>query len=90
MGAGRYAFLKMEGESLKKVIKFHSVDKVKEFVNIANCAGEVLLSSEGITVNGKSIMSIFSLNLNNKLLLDVNSEEDISEFIYELKPYVVS
>lgn len=77
---------------MKKVtIKLNSIEKVKEFVNLAtHYSGELELSSGRYMVDAKSIMGIFSLNLNNELILVMESGEDLPEFMCGLQPYLTS
>lgn len=56
---------------------FHSVTEVKEFVNIiCNMNGEVTLSDKRYTVDAKSIMGIFCLNLLEVLVLKIEKWEE--------------
>ena len=73
------------------VIKLNSIVEVKKFVNIiSHYTGEFKVSEGKYTVNGKSIMGVFSLDLKNNLSLRINSEENLSMLIHELKPYIVA
>lgn len=68
-----------------------SMAKVKKFVNIvSNFAGEIELTSGRYSVNGKSIMGIYTLNLKNELVMDIKTEDDSSELIHELQPYIIA
>ena len=53
-------------------INLRSIEDVKEFVNtITKIDGDALLSEGRFIVDAKSIMGIFSLNLTNRLKLDI-------------------
>ena len=72
------------------IIKLDSIDKVKKFVSITNCyEGKIEVSSGRCTVDGKSIMGIFSLDLKNDLTLNIQSEENVSALVHELEPYII-
>lgn len=64
---------------LDKKIKLQSIDDVKKFINISmEYPNDVTLTLDKYVVDGKSIMSIFSLDLNQPITLSVsgdNSEE---------------
>ncbi len=70
-------------------IRLKDIDTVKKFVNIIskiNCDFDFV--SGRYVIDAKSIMGIFSLNLSNKLQLNIYSEdksilEKINEFIVE-------
>lgn len=67
---------------------FHSVTEVKEFVNIiCNINGKVTLSDKRYTVDAKSIMGIYCLNLLEVLGLKIEEWEEKYEFM--LAKYVV-
>ena len=70
-------------------IKLDSIDKVKEFVTRANSyTGKIQLSSGKYTVDGKSVMGIYSLDLKDELILEIEPGENLSEFMCELQPYM--
>ena len=61
---------------LKANIKLNSVDKVKEFVNIASSHMEDIdLMSGKYIIDAKSIMGIFSLDLSKVLQLVIHSDD---------------
>lgn len=67
---------------------FHSVTEVKEFVNIiCNMNGEVTLSDKRYTVDAKSIMGIYCLNLLEVLVLKIEKWEEEYELL--LAEYVI-
>ena len=74
----------------KYMIKLDTIDMVKNFVNTAAMFQEdVDLVSGRYTIDAKSIMGIFSLDLMNKILLTAHSdnteklEEELAKFIVE-------
>lgn len=73
------------------LIRLDSMKKVKEFVDIAShYAGKVKVSSGKYTVDGKSIMGIFSLELRDDLSLEIEPGKELFALIQELEPYVVA
>lgn len=61
---------------LKANIKLNSIDKVKEFVNIAsNHIEDIDLMSGKYIIDAKSIMGIFSLDLSKVLQLVIHSDD---------------
>lgn len=75
---------------MKKVtISLNTVDKVKSFVNtISKFDATAELQSEPYTVDAKSIMGIFSLDLAKPVTLVLHESEDrITEAV---RPYAVA
>lgn len=73
---------------VKAVIKLVSIDDVKEFVKKANEVNyDIDLSLGKYTVDAKSIMGIFSLDLSREIGLTVHS--DSTDFLDEIKKYIV-
>ena len=73
------------------LIRLDSMKKVKEFVNITtHYAGKIEVSSGKYTVDGKSIMGIFSLELRDNLSLEIEPGKELPNLIQELEPYVVA
>lgn len=73
---------------VKAVIRLVSIDDVKDFVKKANTLScDADLSLGKYTVDAKSIMGIFSLDLSREIELTVHS--DNSGFLEEIKEYVV-
>lgn len=71
-------------------IQLNSVDKVKTFVNtIALLDGEFDLSSDRYVVDAKSIMGIFSLDLNKPLRLDIHNESEYEVAMQKLSEFIV-
>ncbi|MCL1819588.1 MAG: HPr family phosphocarrier protein [Oscillospiraceae bacterium] len=56
-------------------ISLDTIDKVKNFVNIAmQYPQELVVSSGRFVVNAKSIMGLFSLDLTKKVLLSIPND----------------
>ena len=73
---------------VKAVIKLVSIDDVKEFVKKANEKNyDIDLSLGKYTVDAKSIMGIFSLDLSRDIGLTIHSDND--SFLDEIKEYIV-
>lgn len=69
-------------------IKIDTIDKIKSFVNKINTLeGDFDLKSDRYTVDAKSIMGIFSLDVSNDLTLVFN--EDINVVKETLKDFIV-
>ena len=69
-------------------IKLDSIDKVKEFVRIITAFdNDFDLRSGRYTVDAKSILGIFSLDLSKPIELDVYGKENLDEVIGALKPF---
>ncbi len=69
-------------------IKLDSIDKVKEFVRIITAFdNDFDLRSGRYTVDAKSILGIFSLDLSKPIELDVYGKDNLDEVIEALKPF---
>lgn len=76
---------------MNMMIRLDSMKKVKEFVNIASrYAGKIAVSSGGYTVDGKSIMGFFSLELSSVLSMEIEDREESFQLIRELQRYIVA
>ena len=65
-------------------IRFRNLDEVKEFINIDNnIEGDVNLYDGRHTVIAKSIMGIYSLNLQNQLELTIRDWKDEYALLFE-------
>lgn len=74
---------------MEMTISLDTIDKVKSFVNaIFRFPGEADLISGRYTVDAKSIMGIFSLDLSNPLTLKLEGAPDTT-LREELKRYCV-
>ena len=69
-----------------KLLKIHlrSVDEVNEFINNADIIeGEATLSDGRRTINAKSIMGVYSLDLQKQLELIINDWKDGYTLLFE-------
>ena len=67
-----------------------TIDKVKGFVNVVSvCDGDFDLSSGRYTVDAKSIMGIFSLDLSKNLTLNIHDDAVADRVFPQLKAYEV-
>lgn len=70
-------------------ISLDTIDKVKHFVNtVFRFSGEVDLRSGRYTVDAKSIMGIFSLDLSQPLELELHGEPE-RDLLEQLEQYRV-
>ncbi|MBQ5954203.1 MAG: HPr family phosphocarrier protein [Lachnospiraceae bacterium] len=70
-------------------IRLNSIDKVKEFVRvITNFDNDFDVRSGRYTVDGKSILGIFSLDLARPLELDIYGD-NIDAVVEALQPFTV-
>ena len=61
----------------EKYVNLNSIERVKNFVNqIIKIESDIDLISGRYTLDSKSIMAIFSVNLNNKLKLVLHSDDE--------------
>ena len=71
-------------------ISLNSIDKVKSFVNeMAKYDDDFDLVSGRYVIDAKSIMGIFSLDLNQVITLNIHAENDLDDILEVLKPYIV-
>ena len=74
----------------KKVL-INSIEKVKQFCTVSSEAPfDVDLISGRYTIDAKSIMGIFSLDLSKPIDLAIHSEENLDEIMEVIKPYLVN
>lgn len=74
----------------KVKVLLDSIDKVKNFVNTLikfDCDFDI--SSSRYTIDAKSIMGIFSLDLSQPLDMIIHKDGDISDILEAIAPYVV-
>ena len=65
-------------------IRFRNINEVKEFINIVNnIEGDVNLYDGRHTVIAKSIMGVYSLNLQNKLELTIKDWNEEYALLFE-------
>ena len=70
-------------------INLATIDDVKDFVKKANTLNyEADLSIGKYTIDAKSIMGIFSLDLSRPLNLTIHSD-DCKDFVEEISAYIV-
>ena len=70
-------------------IILNTIEEVKKFVELANkYPFDIDLSYGKYTVNGKSIMGIFSLELSKTLVMQAECEET-DEFVSALEPFII-
>ena len=61
----------------ERYVLLNTIDRVKKFVNdIVSIDSDVDLIYGRYTLDAKSIMAIFSINLNNKLKLVLHSDDE--------------
>ena len=66
-----------DGMDTERYVYLNSIERVKNFVNqIINIESDVDLIYGRYTLDAKSIMAIFSINLNNKLKLVLHSDDE--------------
>ncbi len=76
---------------MKKVdICLNSIDKVKRFVNIVvGYDGEFDLSSGRYIIDAKSIMGIFSLDLNQNIGLTIHDDRNCEDLLKQIDEFLV-
>ena len=71
-------------------ISLNSIDKVKAFVNtVTQFDYDFDLISGRYTIDAKSIMGIFSLDLSKPIDLNIHAEDNAEEVLNILKPYLI-
>lgn len=71
-------------------ISLNSIDKVKSFVNeITKYDFDFDLISGRYVIDAKSIMGIFSLDLSKPIQLNIHAEDDTSDVMNALQPYII-
>jgi phosphocarrier protein HPr len=70
-------------------IELSTIEKVKQFVGlVARYPYDMDLISGRYTVDAKSIMGIFSLDLGKPIKLEIHSD-DCADFIEAIQPFIV-
>lgn len=70
-------------------IRINAINDVKDFVTIVSrCPYEVDIVSGRYSIDAKSIMGIFSLDLSNDLELKIHSD-DCKDFLDEISRFIV-
>ena len=71
-------------------IKLSTIEDVRKFVEtVTSYDMDIDLASGRYTVDAKSIMGIFSLDLSKPIDLNIHAEDDAEEILTVLKPYLV-
>lgn len=73
-------------------IKLNSIEKVKNFINLASRQEEEMdLVSGRYIIDAKSIMGIFSLDLSKTIQLNIHSDNinDVNKFTDSIKEFIV-
>ena len=71
-------------------ISINSIEKVKSFVNeISKFDFDFDLISGRYVIDAKSIMGIFSLDISKPIQLNIHDEDEKSNILEVLKPYIV-
>lgn len=74
------------------MIKLNTLEDVRKFVNIVTAfEGDIDLKSGRYTVDAKSIMGIFSLDLLNPIELKAHTDNEtvLASLLDQLKPFIV-
>ena len=74
----------------KYTVLLNSIEKIKDFVNtITRYPYDFDLVSGRYTIDAKSIMGIFSLDLSKPIDLNIHAEGNADEVMEVLKPYLI-
>jgi phosphocarrier protein HPr len=74
---------------MKSVLLSLQYSDVKDFVNIVSkYTVETDLKSGRYTVDAKSLLGIFSLDLTKPITLEIHDGKDADELLKELKPFI--
>ncbi|MBR1833686.1 MAG: HPr family phosphocarrier protein [Ruminiclostridium sp.] len=74
---------------IKAIVKLVSIDDVKDFVKKANnYSYDIDLSLGKYTVDGKSIMGIFSLDLSREIEMTIHSDK--TDFLEDVAEHIVN
>ena len=74
---------------MKSVVLNLQYADVKDFVNIVSkYTVETDLKSGRYTVDAKSLLGIFSLDLTKPITLEIHDGKDADELLKELKPFI--
>ena len=74
----------------KYTVLLNSIEKIKNFVNtITRYPYDFDLVSGRYTIDAKSIMGIFSLDLSKPIDLNIHAEENVDTILSVLAPYLV-
>ena len=71
-------------------IRLTSIEDVKKFVSITNrYSFKINLISDKYTIDAKSIMGIFSLDLSKPIDLNIHADGDVDAILAALDPYII-
>ena len=71
-------------------VNINSIDKVKRFVSaITSFDNDFDLVCDRYVIDAKSIMGIFSLDLSKPIDLTIHTDEDTTEVMAALEPYII-
>ena len=77
-------------ETVRKMILVDTVDKVKDFVAIANkCDCDIDVVSGRHVINATSIMGMFSLSLSEPVELRIYDAEKAPEILEKFEDYII-
>lgn len=71
-------------------VLLNTIDKVKRFINITNSFGcDVDVIQGRYTVDGRSIMGVFSLNLTDTVTVEIESDEEniVNDFVKKMEEF---
>ncbi len=74
----------------KAKISLNTVEKVREFINVASeldC--DLDLVSGRRVIDGKSMMGIFSLDLTKPIEMNINTQEDIDYILKVFENFII-
>lgn len=78
---------------MKATVVIDTIDKIKEFVNVAMSSKleTIDVKSGRFTVDARSIMGIFSLNVSEpvEVVVENGNDTDIEEFFNAIEKFVV-
>lgn len=71
-------------------LDLHIINNISKFIQLASqLPGKVTVKSGRHVVDGKSIMGIYSLNLSEPVIVDIEDDDYSSKFIDELKDIIL-
>ena len=74
----------------KYTVLLNSIEKIKNFVNtITRYPYDFDLVSGRYTIDAKSIMGIFSLDLSKPIDLNIHEEKNLDTVMKVLEPYII-
>ena len=75
---------------MKRVtIQLFSISDIKQFVNTANLYDfDIDMTSGRYVIDAKSIMGLFSLDLNKPIQVEIHSD-DYEDFLKSIEPFLV-